>query len=255
MAKQSETKKESESPKINKPNGGRVQQGAPELVPHHPQAQGDRRGQFVQIQRSHHPDLGSRRSPPTPPAHAGEEGGEERSPSARIVRSPTPGPDAEWVISIREKLEQARQVDSACPWAKLSIYRVPKSLREGDERSYVPQVVSLGPFHHGRRRLRDMEPHKWRALHCVLGRTGHDVRAYLDAVRPLEDRVRACYEGGARGLPSNELVLSLVLDGTFALELFRGAASGEEGGFAALGYSRRDPVFAMRGPCTPCSAT
>ncbi|XP_020110126.1 UPF0481 protein At3g47200-like [Ananas comosus] len=190
-------------------------------------------------------DLGARPQPLL--LTQGEEGGEERSPSARIARSPTPGPDAEWVISIREKLEQARQVDSACPWAKLSIYRVPKSLREGDERSYVPQVVSLGPFHHGRRRLRDMEPHKWRALHCVLGRTGHDVRAYLDAVRPLEDRVRACYEGGARGLPSNELVLSLVLDGTFALELFRGAAAGEEGGFAALGYSRRDPVFAMRG--------
>ncbi|CAN6240068.1 unnamed protein product [Urochloa humidicola] len=92
-----------------------------------------------------------------------------------------------------------------------------------------------------------MDRHKWRALHHVLKRTGHDVTAYLSAVRALEDRVRACYEGRAAGMGSNDLAECLVLDGTFVLELFRGALDGGKGFVDDLGYSRHDPVFAMRG--------
>ncbi|XP_008779791.2 UPF0481 protein At3g47200-like [Phoenix dactylifera] len=156
---------------------------------------------------------------------------------------PNPPQDSEWVISIREKLEQARQLESFSPWAKLSIYRVPKSLREGDEKAYFPQVVSIGPYHRSRRRLRDMDSHKWRALHHVLKRTGHDIHLYLHAVKSLEDKARSCYEGHIH-LSSDEFVEVMVLDGVFMLELFRGAA-GE--GFTSLGYSHCDPVFAVRG--------
>ncbi|KAJ7963969.1 hypothetical protein O6P43_013848 [Quillaja saponaria] len=55
-------------------------------------------------------------------------------------------PDFEWVISIKEKLEQARQDDVACSWAKLSIYRVPHYLREETEeraRSCYEGPISL----------------------------------------------------------------------------------------------------------------
>ncbi|XP_072978827.1 UPF0481 protein At3g47200-like [Typha angustifolia] len=184
----------------------------------------------------------SQPSTPQPPPPLLITQGIEESTTKSQPQSQSGEPD-EWVVSIQEKLDQACQDESSCPWAKHSIYRVPKSLREGDEKSYVPQVVSLGPFHHGKRRLREMEPHKWRALHHVLRRTQHPISLYLDAVSLLEDRVRSCYEDLIH-LPSNELVLCLLLDGTFILELFRGAA-GE--GFEKLGYSRHDPVFAMRG--------
>uniref|UniRef100_A0A0D9W6W3 Uncharacterized protein n=1 Tax=Leersia perrieri TaxID=77586 RepID=A0A0D9W6W3_9ORYZ len=179
---------------------------------------------------------------------------QERSPAAGEVRvqvqSPAHSPkpqDPEWVVAIRGKLAQARAEEAACPWARLSVYRVPKSLRDGDERAYMPQVVSIGPLHRGRRRLREMERHKWRALHHVLKRTARDVTAYLNAVRPLEDRVRACYEGHVAGMQGNELAECLVLDGTFVLELFRGALDGGKGFADDLGYSRHDPIFAMRG--------
>ncbi|TVU15321.1 hypothetical protein EJB05_38837, partial [Eragrostis curvula] len=162
------------------------------------------------------------------------------------AHSPKPQ-DSEWVITIRGKLAQARVEEAACPWARLSVYRVPKCLRDGDERAYTPQVVSIGPLHRGRRRLREMDRHKWRALHHVLKRTGHDVTAYLGAVRPLEERVRACYEGRANGVATNDLLECLVLDGTFVLELFRGALDGGKGFVDFLGYSRHDPIFAMRG--------
>ncbi|XP_010270826.1 PREDICTED: UPF0481 protein At3g47200-like [Nelumbo nucifera] len=151
-------------------------------------------------------------------------------------------PESEWVILIREKLEQARQDDAAGSWAKLCIYRVPKSLREGDDKAYFPQIVSLGPYHHGRRRFREMEPHKWRSLHHILKRTNQDVKLYLESIEELEEKARTCYDG-VIPLSSNEFVEMMVLDGCFMLEIFRGAAEG----FKELGYSRNDPVFAMRG--------
>ena len=153
-------------------------------------------------------------------------------------------PESEWVISIKEKLEQARQDDAASSWAKLSIYRIPHYLRDssGDDKAFVPQIVSLGPYHHGKRRLRQMDHHKWRSLNHVLKRTKHDIRLYLDAMKEIQERAHACYEGPIN-LSSNEFVEMLVLDGCFVLELFRGATEG----FTQLGYSRNDPVFAMRG--------
>ncbi|KAL5556936.1 hypothetical protein UlMin_039172 [Ulmus minor] len=151
-------------------------------------------------------------------------------------------PESEWVISIKEKLERACQDDVAGTWAKLCIYKVPHYLREGDDKAYFPQIVSLGPYHHGRRRLRQMDRHKWRSLHQVLKRTNHDTSLYLNSIKELEEKARSCYEGPIN-LSSNEFVEMMVLDGCFVLELFRGAA----GGFKHLGYPRNDPIFAMRG--------
>ncbi|KAF2283761.1 hypothetical protein GH714_014954 [Hevea brasiliensis] len=71
--------------------------------------------------------------------------------------------DSEWVISINKNLEQARQDDAAGSWAKLCIYRVPHYLREGDDKAYVPQLVSLASYHHGRTAYA-----KWIAISGVL---------------------------------------------------------------------------------------
>ncbi|XP_042494310.1 UPF0481 protein At3g47200-like [Macadamia integrifolia] len=171
-------------------------------------------------------------------------GGEENVKEEREEANPM---ESEWAISIKEKLKQARQDHDAASWGKLCIYRVPQYLRVGDDsdkadKAFVPQIVSLGPYHHGRKRFRDMERHKWRSLHQILNRTHQDVNLYLDSIGEVEDKARACYEGPIP-LTSNEFVEMMVLDGCFVLELFRGAA----GGFKHLGYSRNDPVFAMRG--------
>ncbi|CAI0406180.1 unnamed protein product [Linum tenue] len=160
-------------------------------------------------------------------------------------QSKPPSPDSDWVISIKDKLTQARIDDASASWERFCIYRVPHYLREEDDKAYAPQLVSLGPYHHAKKRLRKMERHKWRCLHRVLTRTDHDIRLYLDSVRELEDRARSSYEGGSAAISmgSNEFVEMLVLDGCFVIELLRGAAEG----FRDLGYSRNDPVFAMRG--------
>ena len=103
-----------------------------------------------------------------------------------------------------------------------------------------------------------MERHKWRALHHVLKRTGHDVTAYLDALRPMEERVRSCYDGRVAWMPANDFAQCLVLDGTFVLEPFRGALDGAKGFVDDLGYSRQTccsgsswATRSRRGPCQP----
>ncbi|KAM1073734.1 hypothetical protein ACFX2B_018559 [Malus domestica] len=104
--------------------------------------------------------------------------------------------------------------------------------------------LKLCHYHHGKRRLRQMDRHKWRSLHLMLKRTNQFIELYLDSIKEVEEKARACYEGPvAMGLSSNEFVEKMVLDGCFVLELFRGAAEG----FKQLGYPRNDPIFAMRG--------
>ncbi|KAF3792714.1 UPF0481 protein [Nymphaea thermarum] len=168
-----------------------------------------------------------------------EESAEEEQPETEISE-----PDPEWVITIREKLQQSLEEDCSASWGKLCIYRIPKCLRDSDDnKTYVPQIVSLGPYHHDRKKtFRDMEHHKWRALRRILERTKQDVRQYFHAMKDLEKRARECYEG-IISIGSDEFCEMMILDGCFILELFRGAVEG----FTNLGYSRFDPVFAMRG--------
>ncbi|XP_021735043.1 UPF0481 protein At3g47200-like [Chenopodium quinoa] len=174
--------------------------------------------------------------------------GECRKPEEmQILQSPANPQESEWIISIKEKLERASNDDVAGSWTKICIYRIPHFLRdqglgEEKEKAYVPQVVSIGPYHRGSQRLQSMERHKWRALHYMLKRKRQSIKLYLEEMQELEDKARACYEGPL-SLTSNEFVEMLVLDGCFILEFFRGYTEG----FENLGYERNDPIFAMRG--------
>ncbi|KAF7850674.1 hypothetical protein BT93_L5120 [Corymbia citriodora subsp. variegata] len=152
-------------------------------------------------------------------------------------------PRLEWVISIKEKLKQADQDNEACSWAKLSIYRTPHYLRNGDNKAYMPQIVSLGPYHHGREHLHHMERHKWRCLHRILKRSHSEINLYLESMKKVERKARACYEGTI-SMNSDDFVEMMVLDGCFVIELFQGVK--EERGFETLGYDHDDPIFSSK---------
>ncbi|CAN7080780.1 unnamed protein product [Brassica oleracea var. botrytis] len=100
----------------------------------------------------------------------------------------------EWVISIKDKMEQTLREDATTSWERLCIYRVPQYLQENDNKSYFPQTVSLGPYHHSKDHLLPMDRHKWRALNMIMARTKQGIEMYLDAMKELEERARACYE-------------------------------------------------------------
>lgn len=127
------------------------------------------------------------------------------------------------IISIGEQVIQAQQFEASL--VTQAIYRVPASLRDLDETAYTPRIISLGPYHHGRPLLREMDGHKQHALLHALACTGHDNSLYYNAARSLENRARACYEA-ALSISTNDFIESLVLDNIFVLELFCIVATG-----------------------------
>lgn len=59
--------------------------------------------------------------------------------------------------SVRSELEILHPLSDDC-----CIYRVPKLLRQLNEKTYTPRAVSVRPLHHGKPELRPMEGHKTR---------------------------------------------------------------------------------------------
>ena len=53
-------------------------------------------------------------------------------------------------------------------WPECCIYRVPKNLRQINKEAYSPKLISIGPFHHGKDEVRDMEKLKVRYLKGIL---------------------------------------------------------------------------------------
>ncbi|KAK3412085.1 hypothetical protein EUGRSUZ_I00875 [Eucalyptus grandis] len=150
---------------------------------------------------------------------------------------------AECRVSIKEMLAQPCQDDMECLWEKASICRIPQYLKNGKDKDYDPQIVSLGPYHHGKEHLRPMDQHKLRCLRRILKRSNNEIDPYLNSVKDVEGRARSCYDGMI-SMNSDDFVQMMVLDGCFVLELFLGFAVG----FGQLGYRLSDPIFSMRGP-------
>ncbi|KAK3412076.1 hypothetical protein EUGRSUZ_I00854 [Eucalyptus grandis] len=133
---------------------------------------------------------------------------------------------SECVVSMEKQLEQHHRDDGEASWAKLSIYRIPNYLKNGNKKAYVPQIVSLGPYHHGKDHLPHMDQHK----------------LYIDSVKKVEQRARSYYDGQIF-MSSCSFVEMMVLDGCFVIELLQGVTEG----FEKLGYPSNDPVFSKWG--------
>ncbi|XP_010030569.2 UPF0481 protein At3g47200 [Eucalyptus grandis] len=150
-------------------------------------------------------------------------------------------------VSIKEMLAQLGREDQdyvQSPWLcdeeKASICRIPQYLKDDEDKGYDPQIVSLGPYHHGKEHLRPMEQHKLRCLHHILTRFNHGIDLYLDSVKGFEKRARTCYEETI-SMSSNEFVEMMVLDGCFVIELLLGVDTG----FQGFGYHDNDPIFSV----------
>ncbi|KAH0983649.1 hypothetical protein GBA52_010826 [Prunus armeniaca] len=104
--------------------------------------------------------------------------------------------------------------------SRSSIYRVPETLRRHNETA--PNLVSIGPFHHGRARLQAMEGMKLWYLKCLLDKLtpGKDLAYLICAIREQENFCRDCYEERFP-LSSDEFVEMMLVDGCFIIELLR----------------------------------
>lgn len=101
-----------------------------------------------------------------------------------------------------------------------TIFRVAGPMRDRNSHLYEPQMVSVGPFHHGASRLRAMEEHKWRYLRDLLARNRDaPLASYARAARALEPRARRRYAEPVP-LPARDFTQMLLLDGCFIVEYF-----------------------------------
>ncbi|XP_042503537.1 UPF0481 protein At3g47200-like isoform X2 [Macadamia integrifolia] len=122
-------------------------------------------------------------------------------------------PESTLVASIQEILNVVPRLSS-----NICIYRVPEKLRKINEEAYTPQLVSIGPFHHGKENLRAMETHKWQYLHSFIYRKPDiALPEYVKTMKQIEERTRQCYSESV-SINSDEFVTMMLVDGCFILE-------------------------------------
>jgi hypothetical protein len=115
-------------------------------------------------------------------------------------------------FSVEGKLSILRPFSSNC-----SIYRVPKRLRELNEKAYTPQVISIGPLHHGKEELKGMEEHKRLYLREFLELSDVNVKDFIAAIAEREARLRNCYAETFDNLSAEEFVEMVLLDCSFLI--------------------------------------
>ncbi|KAK3444886.1 UPF0481 protein At3g47200 [Eucalyptus grandis] len=102
------------------------------------------------------------------------------------------------------------------------IFRAPKSQVESNPNAYKPRIVSIGPYHHGKKRLELIEQHKTRAFYKLLDRTRGAVGPidYFNAIASRETHIRDRYSE-ALHWNTSDLIGMMILDACFIIELFR----------------------------------
>ncbi|XP_071938166.1 UPF0481 protein At3g47200-like [Coffea arabica] len=120
---------------------------------------------------------------------------------------------------------------------KPSIFKVHGQLRSANEEAYEPRVVSIGPYHRGKPKLKEMEKHKRRYFNELLRRTGESAEEYIIALADLQDQARRCYAEEIN-LSEDDFVYMLCLDGCFVIEFLRKRTSRGS-------HWQNDPIFQM----------
>ncbi|KAI8012377.1 UPF0481 protein [Camellia lanceoleosa] len=123
---------------------------------------------------------------------------------------------ADLVLDIDKKLDELPPIPS-----ERCIFRVHDLLRKENEKAYEPNVVAIGPYHHGKDNLQPMEDHKLRYLQQLLQRRNEtSAERYIVAMQESEQRARKFYAEPI-SLDSNAFVKMMVLDSCFIVELLR----------------------------------
>ncbi|XWS64959.1 hypothetical protein CRYUN_Cryun05aG0049000 [Craigia yunnanensis] len=102
-----------------------------------------------------------------------------------------------------------------------SLYKVPFPLRQVNEKAYEPNVISIGPYHHGKKHLETMEVIKRNCFSKMIKKGKAKPGKFVTLMKNLEKQVRKCYEEPLDRFDSDTLVEMMVLDGCFIVLLFQ----------------------------------
>ncbi|ESR59121.1 hypothetical protein CICLE_v10015439mg [Citrus x clementina] len=115
-------------------------------------------------------------------------------------------------------IDMKKLADSLSGKLECSIYRVAEPRRCSNPSHYTPQMVSIGPFHHGKEELQPMEEHKRRYLKCFLQRTEVCMTRFLTLIKDKEAELRDCYAETIHNLGSDEFVTMVLVDAVFLIQ-------------------------------------
>ena len=103
-------------------------------------------------------------------------------------------------------------------WRECHIYRVPSQLRAVKDEAYTPKIVSIGPFHHGRKELKDMEIQKVIYFNKFCERTKKTQTDLVTTIERMKEQIgRRCSETLEVTKAFVEIIL---MDAIFIIELF-----------------------------------
>ncbi|KAM7508286.1 hypothetical protein LguiA_018739 [Lonicera macranthoides] len=133
-----------------------------------------------------------------------------------------------WADQISENFDNDFEVNvSDVP---VSVFSVPKAISAFKPEAYMPQVVALGPYHHFRTELYEMERYKVAAVQSFLN--SRQIRNFqtllIDKLKQLAPTIRACYHKYL-DFDDNTLAWIIAVDGLFFLDLFNAYSDGVAG--------------------------
>ncbi|XP_015581642.3 putative UPF0481 protein At3g02645 [Ricinus communis] len=135
------------------------------------------------------------------------------------VSNPNPNFDEHlWIIHIRRTIEEELENESEVP---VSIFSVPKILMTADPDSYTPQQVAIGPYHHWRPEIYEMERYKLAAAKRTQKQLQNVKFQYIvDHLTELEPKIRASYHRFL-DLSNETLAWMMAIDASFLLEFLQ----------------------------------
>ncbi|KAG6718429.1 hypothetical protein I3842_04G148700 [Carya illinoinensis] len=99
------------------------------------------------------------------------------------------------------------------------IYKVPDHFHKSSQQAYTPQVISIGPWHNGNKKLQKMENYKatyWKDFQQRARLTDEKISKIM---KEIEEKVPACYEENRPN--SDKRFAQIILhDATFIIEYF-----------------------------------
>ncbi|KAF5792231.1 hypothetical protein HanXRQr2_Chr09g0403701 [Helianthus annuus] len=104
-----------------------------------------------------------------------------------------------------------------------TIYRVPAHLRLVEPKAYEPNIVSIGPYHHGAAHLQAMEITKWNFFHDLFNPSKPDrpnLNAVHEELKQMEQQARSFYSEDLK-MNSDQFIHMMLVDSCFIIQLLR----------------------------------
>ncbi|KAL5722038.1 hypothetical protein ACHQM5_005608 [Ranunculus cassubicifolius] len=127
-----------------------------------------------------------------------------------------------WVIQLRKTLDDDFEQEEDIP---VCIFNVPKALMTYNPEFYIPQMVSIGPYHHIRQEIKEMERYKLAAAKRTQKRfQNRKFNSFVEELTKLERRIRGCYHMYL-DFNLDTLAWMMAVDTSFLLEVLQAQAT------------------------------